>query len=58
LDKELNSEYFLWRLVLEDVCSLWELDNHYSLDDVLRANALLDMKYYYEKQKEKEPNRG
>lgn len=36
---------------MEKVCTLTELDTHYDLDDVMRANAYLDMKYHYEKLK-------
>lgn len=34
----------IWRLVLEKVASLEELELVWNLDDVYRANALLDMR--------------
>ena len=37
----------MWRLVLEKVATLGELDGHhatYSLTDIYKANALLDMR--------------
>ena len=39
----LKQELIIWRLVLQKICSLQELETIWSLDDVLRANALLDM---------------
>ena len=34
----------MWRLVIEHVATLEEMDRHWTLDDIYRANALLDMK--------------
>jgi ABC-type uncharacterized transport system substrate-binding protein len=34
----------VWRLVIERVATLQELDAHWPLDDIARANALLDMR--------------
>lgn len=34
----------LWRLVFEKIATLYELENYWSLDDVMRAVALLDFK--------------
>lgn len=34
----------MWRLVIDQVATLQELDSHWSLDDIYRANALLDMR--------------
>jgi len=36
-------EFPCWRLVIEKIASLEELETHWSLDDVARANAILDM---------------
>lgn len=44
----MSQEYIIWRLVFERVATLEELETHWSLDDVARANALLDMKNTYE----------
>jgi len=33
----------VWRLVIERIATLEELDRHWSLDDIYRANAMLDM---------------
>ena len=35
----------IWKLVLEKVASLEELELIWNLDDVYRANALLDMRF-------------
>jgi hypothetical protein len=40
----LRIELSIWRLVLENVASLQELETIWNLDDVERANALLDMR--------------
>lgn len=37
----------------EKVCTLTELETTWSLDDVMRANAVLDMQEYYRKKKTK-----
>lgn len=34
----------IWRLVLDNIATLEEIERHWSLDDVFRANALLDMR--------------
>jgi len=34
----------IWRLWLEGLCTLNELETSWSIDDVMRANALLDYK--------------
>lgn len=34
----------IWRLVLEQVATLAEIETQWSLDDVYRANAMLDMR--------------
>jgi hypothetical protein len=33
----------IWRLVMENVATLSELETTWSLDDVMRANAVLSM---------------
>lgn len=40
----LKDEFIIWRLIIEKIASLYEIEKMWSLDDVLRANALLDMK--------------
>jgi hypothetical protein len=40
----LLEEFFLWRLVINQCATLQELDTHWSIDDVMRANAVLDVK--------------
>ena len=47
----------MWRLVFEKVCTLQELETYWSLDDVMRANAILDMQSEYQKRKEAELKR-
>ena len=44
LHTELKDEFLLWRLVLEGIASLEEIERTWNLDDLLRANALLDMR--------------
>jgi len=47
LDPALEAEWAAWRLVLEQVATLAEIDGKdatYSLVDVYKANALLDMR--------------
>lgn len=34
----------VWRLVFEKVATLQEIEQSWSLDDILRATALLDLK--------------
>jgi len=34
----------LWRLVTEKIASLQELETNWNLDDLYKANALLDMR--------------
>ena len=41
----------IWRLVVDGVCSLKELETCWSIDDVERANAILDMREYYQAKK-------
>jgi hypothetical protein len=43
LHEELRDELSIWRLILEKITSLQELETLWNLDDVMRANALLDM---------------
>ncbi|MEM3714120.1 MAG: hypothetical protein QXF82_04145 [Nitrososphaeria archaeon] len=37
----------IWSLVFEKVVSLYDLENYWSLDDVMRANAVLNIKFEY-----------
>lgn len=34
----------MWRLVIEQIATLEEMDRHWTLTDIYKANALLDMK--------------
>jgi ABC-type uncharacterized transport system substrate-binding protein len=38
-----------WRLVLDGVATLEEIETHYSLDDVMSANLMLDLKHEAER---------
>jgi len=40
--------------VIEKVCTLEELENHWSLDDSMRAIAVLDMKEFIQREHQKE----
>lgn len=44
LHVQIKDEFVVWRLILEKVATLSEIETLWSLDDVMRANALLDMK--------------
>jgi len=44
-------EMSIWRLVVEGICSLKELESCWSIDDVERANAVLDMREHYQMKK-------
>jgi ABC-type uncharacterized transport system substrate-binding protein len=44
LDPELAVELPIWRLLQEKVATLTELETTWSMDDVDRASALLEMK--------------
>ena len=39
----MTDEYLIWRLVLETHVSLDELETRWSLDDVVRANTMLNI---------------
>ena len=39
----------IWRLVIDKVASLQEIETHWNLEDVMKANALLDMRIDIEK---------
>jgi len=41
---DLREEEILWRLIINNVCTLQELETTYTLDDVMRANAMLNAK--------------
>lgn len=49
LDEELVHYLPIWRLVTEKVATLKEIDEHYSFVDIIKANAVLDMKNEVEK---------
>ena len=40
----IREEFEIWRLIFENIATLQELETIWSLDDVLRANAILNMK--------------
>lgn len=40
-------------LVVDGVCTLEEVETVWTIDDVLRAHAVLEMRREYEKRKEK-----
>jgi hypothetical protein len=44
VDEELLEEWPIWRLVESRIVSLTEIESTWSLDDVLRANTVLDIK--------------
>ena len=43
IDEELRDELMIWRLVIKGVATLQEIETFYSLDDVIRANTMLDI---------------
>lgn len=46
MHQELIDEFYIWRLVCWEKCaSLQELEETWSVRDVLKANAFLDFKY-------------
>jgi hypothetical protein len=47
----------VWRLVVEQVATLREIDTHYDLIDLLDAHEALDLKYEAEEQAVKEAER-
>ena len=49
LDPELESEWGVWRLVLEKVATLEEINSSWNFLDIIKMNALLDMKIDIEK---------
>jgi hypothetical protein len=42
IDQDLTEEFPLWRLVFEKI-SLHELETTWSLDDMIKANTVLDI---------------
>lgn len=40
---ELKEEQILWRLVINKICTWHELETSYTLKDVMKANAMLDI---------------
>lgn len=49
----------IWSLIMEKIATLEELENYWSLDDVMRVHALLDMRssMEYEIRRAKNVNR-
>lgn len=43
----------MWRVILEKIATLQEIETHWSLDDLIRANDILDMKYDLEREEMK-----
>lgn len=54
----MKEELEIWRLVLEGIVSLQEIEQSWSLDDVMRANALLDMKIDLRQEEERKAFNG
>jgi len=48
LDQTLTDEWPVWRLVIENVATLEEIDRSWCLDDIAKMNALLDHKKFSE----------
>jgi hypothetical protein len=49
LSDDIRNEFIIWRLVVLEKCAtLTELEN-WTLEDVMKANAILDMKHDIEK---------
>jgi len=46
-----------WRLVIENVATLAELKTSYSYDDMVRANAVLDLKIHMEEKATERTNK-
>lgn len=44
LHPDIKSEFLFWRIILEGIASLEEIERTWNLDDLMRANALLDMR--------------
>lgn len=44
IDDELKEEYLFWRLITEQTATAEELNRSYSYTDMMKANAILDMK--------------
>lgn len=44
IDPDLREELAIWRVVEGQLATLTELESTWSIDDLLRANAYLDMK--------------
>lgn len=58
LDSELQEEWAIWRLITNKIATLKEINEHYTYEDILKANAMLDMQkdiknYYNEKASKK-----
>jgi len=44
LSDELHEEWAVWKLVFAKVATLEEIDNHWSWEDVQKANSILQWK--------------
>lgn len=42
--QELLEEWPVWRVVMSGKATLTEIETHYTLDDLMRLNAVLDIK--------------
>lgn len=49
VDEELLNEFLIFRLVIEGLATLKELETYYSFDDALRMTAILDIKAQIER---------
>ena len=54
----MKEELEIWRLILEGIVSLQEIEQSWSLDDVMRANALLDLKIDLRQEEERKASNG
>ncbi len=50
MDKDFEAEWLVWRIIEESgfKISRYQIETEWSLDDVFKANALLDMKQDYQ----------
>ena len=44
LHEEIKNEILVWRIVLEKIATLEEIERSWSLDDLYRAEAVLDLR--------------
>lgn len=57
LDDEVMREWPVWRLVIEGTATLDEIERAWSLDDVQKANAILDMRADIQRANAPQPER-